>query len=180
MCPDKETLSAHVDGELERGWNESLNYHIENCQTCSQKLHRLHGLTRVMHAEDRAVEDALEAARHRVWREVRSSCERRTYHPFPFRVVKIPVPTMALIAVLCLVMGAGTMMLWTGGYMMDQQSQVAAIPEDHQFSSPEELLEYLPRHEKGLHITIQLPEEPVFLVLGEPQLLRAADYRQGE
>ena len=180
MCPDKETLSAYVDGELEQEWNETLNYHLEGCSACSRNVRQLHGLTNVMHAGDTAVTDALEAARYRVWRGVRSSCEQRTYHSLPFRVVKIPVPTMALIAVLCLVMGAGTMMLWTGGYMMDRESPVAAIPDDHQFSSAEELLEYLSRYEKSLNITIQLPEEPVFLVLGEPQLLRAADYRQGE
>ncbi|ORC32811.1 hypothetical protein B4O97_15265 [Marispirochaeta aestuarii] len=179
MCPDKETISAYIDGELEQGWNETLGSHMENCPACSREVSQLRGLTRIMHTGDSVVEDALETARHRVWRGVRSSCEQRTYHPFPFRVVKIPVPTMALIAVLCLVMGAGTMMLWTGGYM-DQGGAVAAIPEDHQFTSTEELLEYLSRHEKSLNITIQLPEEPVFLVLGEPQLLRAADYRQGE
>ncbi|WP_319561131.1 hypothetical protein [Marispirochaeta sp.] len=179
MCPDKETLSAYIDGELEHDWNRTLSSHIENCSVCSQEVRHFSVMTRLMHMDDSAVDQAVEEARYRVWRGVRSSCEQRTYHSFPFRVLKVPVPTLALIAVLCLVMGAATMMLWTGGYI-NQEATVAAIPEDHQFSSTEELLEYLARQEKSLHMTIQLPDEPVFIVLGEPRLLRAADYRQGD
>lgn len=179
MCPDRETISAYIDGELENDWNKALISHIENCSVCSREVRRFTGLTQLMHAGDPAVDKSIEETRYRIWRGVRSSCEQRTYHPFPFRVLKVPVPTLALLAVLCLVMGAATMMLWTGGYI-SQKVPVAAIPEDQQFDSTEELLEYLSRQEMSLHITIQLPEEPVFIVLGEPQLLRTADYRQGE
>ena len=179
MCPDRETISAYIDGELEQGWNESLGSHIENCSDCTVQLQRLQKLTRAMHSGDSIVDEAMNTARNRVWQGVRSSCEQRTYHPFVLRVVKVPVPTMALLAVLCLVMGAAAMMLWTGSYIT-QDSPVAIIPDEYHFASAEELLEYLSRQDKSLHITMQLPEEPVFLVLGEPQLLRAADYRRGE
>ena len=48
MCPDKETISAYIDGELEQGWNETLGSHMENCPACSREVGQLRGLTRIL------------------------------------------------------------------------------------------------------------------------------------
>ena len=38
MCPDKELLSAFVDGEVPSPWKEKLERHLDGCPSCTSRV----------------------------------------------------------------------------------------------------------------------------------------------
>ena len=106
--------------------------------------------------------------------------DKRSYLPPVLRYFRMPLPALLLVAVLSMGLGAGGSVLLIQRGAPLAEAPMPEIPDEVNIESMDELLAYLKRSEKGINITIELPEEPLFIVVGEPQLLRAAEYRRGE
>ena len=46
MCPDREILSAWLDGEIDSPWDRALEEHVGSCPDCRARLERLEGVRR--------------------------------------------------------------------------------------------------------------------------------------
>jgi anti-sigma factor RsiW len=180
MCPDKELLSAYRDNELDEESNRRIHAHLDGCSHCTWELAGLSALSEALTARSRGDELAEEAARIRVWQGIMRRRDRRRYMPLFLRNLRMPIPALLFVAVMSMALGAGAMAYLTEGGSAVADAGMPTIPEDINVNNVEELLGYLRKSESEVNITIQLPDEPLFIVVGEPQLLHAAEYRQGE
>ena len=180
MCPDREILSAYSDNELDSVLSETIASHIEECSACRRELVGFQSLSGVLTSRSRDEETVEEAARMRVWRGIMRRRDKRSYLPPVLRYLRMPLPVLLLVAVLSMGLGAGGSVLLVHRRAAVAEAPMPEIPAEVTIESMDELLAYLKRSEKGINITIELPEEPLFIVVGEPQLLRAAEYRRGE
>ena len=179
MCPDKEILSAYNDGELDAGLCGRIETHIHSCAECRAALDGFARLNGVLHSRGSEEIEAQEAARIRVWQGIMRSRDRRRYLSPLLRYLRMPLPALIMVALFSMGLGAGGMALLSRS-TPTAVAEMPVIPESGNFSSAEELLSFLQQSDSGVNITIQLPDEPLFIVVGEPQLLRAAEYRRGE
>lgn len=180
MCPDTEILSAFSDGELAPEWNRRIEKHLTECEKCTQALAGFRRLTGILHSQSLADEEAEQGARIRVWRGIMRRRDKRAYMPPLLRYLKLPLPAFMLVAFLSMGVGALTMSLIEAPVPAVAEGEMPRIPEDVGIHNAEELIRYLQANEHGVNITIQLPDEPHFVVVGKPELLRTAEYRRGE
>ncbi len=183
MCPDNEILSAYIDGELEQGWHSKVAGHAAGCSVCQENEHRLRNVQAFLHSGDSETCMVADEAAIAVWRGVMRSRDRRAYYTVPFRRLRLSLTAIAVIGLVCAGLGALGMFYVTGGLQPGEASIAAIDPLIDQvdgFESVEELISYLEENDQGVSITIELPEDSVFMVMGEPQFLRTAEYRQGE
>ena len=62
MCPDRELLSAYVDGEVPEPWNERLARHLASCDSCAKAAEKYRELSRRIKTADFASEGLDESA----------------------------------------------------------------------------------------------------------------------
>ncbi len=179
MCPDNEILSAYIDGELEQGWHGKVAGHTAGCPDCKENERRLRQVQFFLHSGDEQLHSAEEAASITVWRGVMRSRDRRAYSMVPFRRLRLSLTALAVIGLFCAGLGALGMFYATHG-VPSGDAAIASIDQVDGFESVEQLISYLEANDQGVSITIELPEDSVFMVMGEPQFLRTAEYRGGE
>ena len=179
MCPDNEILSAFIDSELEKNWHSTVEEHLNGCSSCLETEGKLRQVKNFLHSADAEVRTAGDDAMMHVWRGIMRSRDRRPYFSVPFRRLRLSFTALAMLGLVCAGLGAVGMFYATHG-ISGTEAAVAAIETRDGFGSVEELLSYLEANDKVVSFTIELPEEPVFLVLGEPQLLLPAEYRRGQ
>jgi anti-sigma factor RsiW len=180
MCPDKELLSAYRDNELDVRSSRRIRAHLDECSHCTWELAGLSALSEALESNSRADEQAEEAARIRVWQGIMRRRDSRRYMPLFMRNLRMPLPALVFMAVLSMALGAAAVAYLTEGGSAIAEADMPSIPEEINVNNVEELLSHLRKSESQVNITIQLPDEPLFIVVGEPQLLRAAEYRQGK
>jgi hypothetical protein len=134
----------------------------------------------MLHSRSAADEEAEEGARVRVWQGIMRRRNKRTYMPLLLRYLKLPLPAFLLVAFVSMGIGALTTSLIEGPVHAVAEKELPRIPAEIGIHNAEELIRYLQENENGINITIQLPDEPHFVVVGKPELLRTAEYRQGE
>ncbi|MGO8695164.1 MAG: anti-sigma factor family protein [Rectinemataceae bacterium] len=62
MCPDRELLSAYVDGEVPEPWNGRLAGHIAHCDACTKVVEAVRSLSLRIQATDLSAEGLDESA----------------------------------------------------------------------------------------------------------------------
>jgi len=196
MCPDRQIISLHLDGELPSPWKEKMESHLETCPECRASLARYDSLGK--HLDDLNEENIL-AARERVWNKLTSpelvvsgKSDSVTIKPPPQIYTRqriwnrsIPLPAAAAAAVIIIV----TMFAVFGirdRNIRGQQDVMAAIPDympivvNDQGTVPVTdmtgVLQYLSSLDNGEFMVIRLPESKNFMRPGEPTLINAADY----
>lgn len=180
MCPDSEIVSAYSDGELAPEWSRHIEEHLASCAKCRREAAGFQRISGILHSRSAADEEAEEAARIRVWRGIMRRRDKRAYLPPLLRYLKLPLPAFLLVAVLSMGLGAYTFSMLQAPRPALAEADMPHIPEDLGIHNAEELIRYLQENEQGVNITIQLPDEPLFVVVGEPELLRTAEYRRGD
>ncbi len=181
VCPDKELLSAYFDAELDQKYMEQIRAHVMGCPSCMHELERFAVLRKSMNAIPLPV-DVLKS-KERTLLLVESSrllYRRERGESFWSRRVFIPVPALAGFGLLLLFAFAVFIM----GGIQPQEPSIAEIkeaegPYDMDVKNLEQLAEFLKSSNSTVEITIRLPEQPAFFSVGEPQLLREADYKRG-
>jgi len=182
MCPDGELLSAFFDAEIPLPWAERVREHTESCGRCRERLERLRSLRALLHGDPEpehqpAFERTREALHSRVWRSFKRGRS--------FWRTRVAVPLPAAAAALVLLLGLGLLLAVATVRLslpwMTIRRQPTGVTEV-QVAAPikdlEALLRSLDSQPAIQEIVITLPEESTFLIMGEPRMLRAADYHE--
>ena len=195
MCPDKEILSAHLDGELPPVWEKKLKQHLLECPACAKKfasLERLSGMVRGTQFEISQKE--ILSGKEKIYAEL---LERKNYltqsgqnSPLWKRQVSLPFPLLAAAALVCLFLGAGLIGLiagFSGGTLNPGRRQGIANSSQEertiQLTEAElqELARLLQEREESVQVIIELPSAPIYGSgsgnIRETEFIRAADYQ---
>lgn len=179
MCPDRELLSALVDGEVASPWRESLERHLEACPPCSTYVEELSSLRSAFTKDAGSMDQVAARVRARVYDGVLIGSSARI--PVWARRLSIPVPAAAAAA---LVFSALALALAMSGarnseLRMAVQNAVAPVPVASSGPAMDSIFEFLARQEGGVNITISLPSGNFAGASGEPFIIREVDYRPG-
>lgn len=184
MCPDKETLSAYLDGEIDFPWYDHLGKHIGQCDSCREHLQGLQELGDRLRAD--AEPDpgpSLARLRRRLAADSRIPPPRR--FPVLSRRISLPLPlaALAMLVILCLTVSLFVLALNMRSSVPRMsikklpygatEVEVAAPIEDL-----EKLLKSLNQPAFTEEIIFTLPEDSRFIMAGEPRMLRAADFHR--
>ena len=171
MCPDREILSAWLDGEIDAPWDRALEEHVGSCQDCRGRLEHLEAVRRSM--LEAPVPD---------WRpameRVRSSLVARGLARVPSapvwrRRVSLPLPAAAAAAVLLLLLaGALAVSVIRSSFGMVRITRQGSSGTEIRIAAPVNDLETLLRSLEGgtgaLDDVIVLPKDVRLVPVGEP------------
>jgi predicted anti-sigma-YlaC factor YlaD len=181
-CPNRELLSAYFDGEVEPPWSKAVADHVARCDRCQEVIEGLRVLQDVLHRD--AEPDCL-ASRERTLGRLRGEQlpPRRQLWAATRATLTVPWPAVATVLGVVLIM-AGFLAYFTlhPGYgRMSIRRQPTGVTEV-QVAAPIKDLEFLLRsldtQSPAQEIVITLPEDSTFIMLGEPRLLREAEYNR--
>ncbi|HCM28292.1 MAG TPA: hypothetical protein DIC34_17475 [Treponema sp.] len=181
MCPDRQIVSLFADGELPSPWREKLLAHADACPSCTTLLSNYRSVSAALARP--AADEAMEAAKARVWRElsavrvVRPGIAAGRSTSVWHRSLVLPWPA-AVAAVLVVAIAAA--FIGAPAFAPNDRA-IARLGSDVQPVVPvadmDGVLRYLESQESSADILIiRLPDSKDFLQSGEPALVRAADY----
>lgn len=172
MCPDRQILSALHDCEIPSPWQEKIQEHVAECEKCRDQINSYHEISRRLHHDPPGLKESQE----RVWQKITAREGMSTPVPLWKRRVSIPAPLMAA-AVFAVIVGFTVFSIIPG-----KQAPSGNTPEvwTVQFENHdlEDLAELLKNRDSQVQVFIELPPSSPMGLQGEPQLLRAADYRK--
>lgn len=182
MCPDRELLSAWLDGEVPSPWRESVERHVSSCPECSAAVSAMRAVSTALAADRASIDSTSARAKAAVLDRLLSTA------PVPHRSsalwtrrLALPVPLAAAAAVLIGVLGLALVQsagrnaeLRLAVQQAVQAPAVAAAP-----NSMEAILQYLSSQDGGVNITIALPSDSGLVQPGEPLMVREADWHAG-
>lgn len=160
-----------------------MEAHLADCAGCRSKLEEYRRVSSVLGSSAVLSLDE-EAARERVWLRLQtggspgSASRTRIWR----RSVTLPLPVAAAAAAL-LVVSLG--LLWfnwgkTGAAVPEETMAQAKIDLDTQGIPPildmNGMFQYLSQDDRGEVMILHLPESKSFTAVGEPAIIRAADY----
>jgi len=187
MCPDRELLSAYVDGEVPSPWNERVAEHLTTCRSCASVVAGYASLARRLEEAPCPDEAAIVArCRERLeldlgrrgesahWTEVRGGAWRRSGYAWR-RSVSLPLPLAAAAALaLLLLAGLSTANLLSSGRAAKPVLAAAeVVPNGAQQVSMDNVLRFLDSQNAQVTVTINLPSETTFSEPGTPVIVRA-------
>ncbi len=178
MYHNGEDISAYLDGELPADAARELERTLEADITAREELERLRGLRRTLH---NAGEPDFRAGHERVWMSLESRLGLKT--PLWRRRVSLPYPAVAAAAVAVFAL-AGLLVWFVGPSStgLGDFERAAATAADAQIAvggiDGEELLGWLREQDLAGDVSMELPENARFRIMGEPQLMKAAEFRE--
>jgi anti-sigma factor RsiW len=183
MCPDGELLSAYYDGEVGAPWDQRVREHLATCDRCRERLERLRQVSAVLNADP-------EPDYQRSFQRTRDALGSRVWHSYhrgrPFWKTRVAVPLPAAAAGLALLLGMAVLLVvatvrpslpWMS--IKREPSGTTEVQVAAPIKDLEALIRSLDTQPASQEIVITLPEESSFVLMGEPRMLRAADYHQG-
>jgi anti-sigma factor RsiW len=203
MCPDRDLVSAYVDGEVPNPWKKRLEEHFASCSKCAALAVRYRELGQALRAEfsDTAAFVAAEE-RNRVKldsllasvpegsaRGLRRAAALRDEVPrLRNRAISLPIPIAAAAAMLVLLLGGTTAALALrmnakgSAVQAAVASGVIALPAKEQArpASMDELLRYLDSSDGQITLTINLPSSTTFGSAGKPVIMRQGRAPRGQ
>ena len=183
MCPDNKLLSAFYDGEVSSPWKEKIEDHILNCKNCRAVLNSFDLQTRFLHSEEEpeilsGFEDLQTLIRHK--QNINSQPGS------PFKMSLRPLVAVAASALLAFLFGffvanpsepsgsSGDMSL---AVSEDWSLLSGSISEEEDI---EAMLSFIDEEGNALfsqEASMDLPLNLNLARLGDPQLIKNADYR---
>ena len=180
MCPDRQILSVFFDDELESPWKEKLESHLEQCASCREGLaeyqHTRQKLNAVSADMEQTMEQSMEQAMERVWQKIDLSVKPK--RRFLSGSITIPIPLAAAAGlVMVLAMAALIALRQPATIIVSDPPQLAGmeIQEMIPTSDMAGFFHYLANESANDLVIIRLPET-TFMNIGEPRMLRAADF----
>jgi predicted anti-sigma-YlaC factor YlaD len=177
MCPDREILSAYLDGEVRSTWEGAIAEHVALCESCRAVLDSLQTVRRSLRgAPDVPWEHAME--RVRLGLLVSKPPASRKIAVWR-KQVALPVPVAVLAAALLLTLGVAVAVLaarTSFGYV-----RVTRAPSgtEFQFAVPYDKVESLLKSVGGTDSSVEsvmtLPKNVNLVPVGEPKMIKAAD-----
>jgi len=194
MCPDPQLLSVYLDGELPSPWKEKMEAHLAECPSCREKLNSFRQLLNDHANEQPAEQEMIEAAKDRIWQNLQS---RRSFQPRTGRDrsaglwqrrLSIPLPAAAVAAIVIVFATAFLFGQPRNSGLANQPAEayeragffLAAdneMPNIMPVADINSVLQFLAPDDTDI-IILRLPENRSFSRAGEPEIIRAADYRR--
>jgi anti-sigma factor RsiW len=192
MCPDRDLVSAYVDGEVPSPWRERLEEHIASCTDCAALAASYSALGESLRA-DEGPGEAAALARGRVSldallaeiplpRPATSSAKGPGAWASWGRSVSLPLPFAAAAALLVIFLGGATTVLALKPARAASIQTVASgelAPRQAQPASMDELLRYLNSSDGQVTLTINLPTGTTFGSAGKPVIMRSDQTLRG-
>lgn len=176
MCPEPQYLSAYFDGEIEGTVRQSIQEHVEHCAVCRQTLQEMETLQTLLKADPPP--DHREALSR-----FQSSLTYIQPRPDRFwkRRIRLPMPVAALAAVLFACLGISLIIVSSRSQLRQmsikrQPSGVTEVQVAAPIEDLELLLKSLETNSFKQEVFITLPEETRFIIMGEPRIVREAEY----
>jgi predicted anti-sigma-YlaC factor YlaD len=179
MCPDREILSAYLDGEIGAPWDRAIAEHVASCDSCRAVYERLAQTRRILQG-DAGLE----------WREPMERVRRgiaanvlpppRPGAPVWRRSIPIPIPVAFLAAVLLLTLGvtlALSMLRTNIGYV--RVTRAPAGGTEYQFAVPVDKVEALLKSVgagDSRDEVMRLPKDVKLIPVGQPRMGKAAEF----
>lgn len=192
MCPDRDLVSAFVDGEVPSPWRERLEEHLDSCAKCASLAASYTALGERLRAE-LVADDAASLARGRAKLDLLLSSQAEAEGSVfdvsgksRRRSVSLPLPLAAAAALLAVLLGGAAAMMAlrpsrgpaiqavASGEIAPASSQARAQP-----ASMDELLRYLDAQGGQVTLTIKLPDETTFGSAGKPVIMRSGRVLRG-
>jgi anti-sigma factor RsiW len=179
MCPDREILSAWLDGEIDAPWDRALEEHVGSCPDCRARLERLEAVRRsLLEAPVPDWRPAME--------RVRSSLVSRGFAsekaaPVWRRRVSLPMPLAVAAALLVMVLaGALAVSVIRSSFgvvrITRQGSGGTEIRIAASVSDLESLLRSVDEDAGSLEGVITLPKDVQLLPVGQPLMGKEAEF----
>jgi len=179
MCPDREILSAYLDGEIGSPWDRAIAEHVAACDRCREIYRRLEETRRIL------TEGPFEE-----WREPMERVRRGILAHVPpaprsvstwRRAVSVPLPVAVLAAVLLLALGVSlALSIVRSNLGFVRVTRAPAGGTEYQFAVPVDKVEALLRSVGGgdasLEDVITLPKNVKLIPIGEPRMGKAAEF----
>jgi anti-sigma factor RsiW len=195
MCPDRDLVSAYVDGEVPSPWRERLEEHLASCSGCAALAAGYRALGESLRAAAPDESAALARGRERLEALLGGMAPARADPPSLRRgaegafsgaawrrSVRLPLPLAAAAALIVLVLGGATTVLalkpHAGASIQAVASGELASPQA-QPASMDELLRYLNSSDGQVTLTINLPTGTTFGSAGKPVIMRAGQAIRG-
>ena len=185
MCPDGETLSAYLDGEIEEPWSRTIHKHIESCGQCRQRLQTLQRINHIL-LEDSSPDylESMEKVKRRI--QITQVAENSARVSFWKRKVTFPIPVAVAAIAAIVFFGFYFLLIQPGRSSMrlvkiktepsgSTEVQVAAPIEDI-----EQLLKSLDKNQFRREVIIQLPVDSKFSFIGKPAIMRETEFIRGK
>ncbi len=170
MCPDRETLSAYYDNEVEGNFRIMIENHIENCTECSNKLEKIKTASSFINSGF----DDIEILKNKVWISIENKLDRKNVPDLWHRKINIPLPLLAAASFLIITITAllSTLLYITANndYRYFSVSEAVNLNGENQ--------NYFLDKDQTVNVELQLPEDAFFIISGTPQLIREVDYIQ--
>ncbi len=171
MCPDREILSAWLDGEIDAPWDRALEEHVGACADCRGRLERLESVRRtLLEAPVPDWRPAMERVRSSL---VARGLARVPSAPVWRRRVTLPLPAAAAAAVLIILLaGALAVSVVRSTFGLVRITRQGTSGTEIRIAAPVSDLETLLRSlESGngtLDEVIVLPKDVRLVPVGEP------------
>ena len=177
MYHNGEDISAYLDGELPADAARELERKLEADITAREELERLRGLRSTLHD---AEEPDFQAGHERVWMSLENRLGLK--QPLWRRRVSLPYPAVAAAAVAVFAL-AGLLVWFVGPASsgIGEFERAAATAAEAQVAvgglDGEDLLGWLQQHDQAGEVSMELPDNARFQIMGEPQLMRVTEFR---
>ncbi|HUW70862.1 MAG TPA: zf-HC2 domain-containing protein [bacterium] len=184
MCPDRELLSALVDGEVPSPWSDAIERHVHGCESCAREVASLRHTHDLFAADIVAMDSAAARASGRVAERLRLQPPRSIHveHIWSRRYA-IPLPAAAAAAILMAVLSFALVQSShrNADLRVAVQKAIEATPVSTSASGTgiESILDYLSRQNASVNVNITLPAGTYAGATGEPFIVREADYKPG-
>jgi len=199
MCVEDKLLSSYADGEVKEAEKAGIEAHLAQCPQCRKRYEGFLALS-TLFSSSTIGKVEVENASGRVARRLDHIIMPGNERGFWNRRFSIPMP--AALAALLAVMFVGSFagLHWQGAekgaertafdrnpaeagtpldYVEELKLLAAVSDEGSKEASIQRLFELLESGGASIEVKIELPRDSVFRVHGEPQLLRAAEFRGG-
>lgn len=183
-CPGKDVLSAYFDGELDPRSMDQISVHLSGCSLCRQRLEGFAVLRKRLNDVPFSLD--LVASKERTLNLIEAQhVLRRAARRERFwdRRVFLPLPVVAAVGLLFMFTIAA-LIVWEMQPRTVEMAEIKDVdpvgPYDVDVKNLEQLAEFLKDSNSTIEVTIRLPSQPAFFLMGEPQLLRETEYKRGK
>ena len=179
MCPDREILSAWLDGEIDSPWDRALEEHVGSCPDCRARLERLEAVRRsLLEAPVPDWRPAMERVRSSL--VSRGLAAERT-SPVWRRHVSLPVPLAAAAVLLVLVLaGALAVAVVRSSFGMVRITRQDSSGTEIRIAAPvsdlESLLQSIDANAGSLEDVIMLPKNFPLSSVGQPLMGKETEF----
>lgn len=174
MCPDRQILSALVDGEVPSPWDEKVLRHLETCAHCARIVRDYRAVSAGL---DSDTGPDPQVSHDTVWARLVDS--DRAHRPAPVWKARFAVPLPLAVAALLAVAVLSTLVFTARRENNALRLAIFAAseltPSANQAATMESVLQFLEKQDPRVMVTVQLPPGAGTETYGKPVFMKASD-----